>query len=506
MNRNSTINILVVMAALTLAGAMFATGQEKSYGQMYRLSFTDTPPRQLIEYLSEISGQTISISTNVHHHLDIALVTEQISLTEAVYLLVEQLWRNDIRIIHNAKTEYVARERTRTEPSAAEPYLSDITRSLTGAADISAIASKHALPSLAEGEQPFLEILSLTPETPAVISEGQRITAEIRYGCASSNAVRIWLRSQPPCNYSPSWLEPGGIGRVERSVWLGSGKGITNLKAHMVEQDTQKTLAELNLPTAYTKNTGLEVVPGLSFHEYQCLPGQNTNIFVCEFLTVIASYSNQTQNTYYFDLSAKDRNGRTMSPNGHSGLGTIRPGTGSVQVRQSFDHTNFIDTIMLQVLTTNRERTLTVGEIDADIIYSIPRPDVPENPLFNGLEEVSYHPDLPGIDDVKRVLYERGLKRLGMSNCPTTHPVIIIDQDVPVEAAQEVLLICRDYLLVPIKDIQCEEIEPGRSPGKSIYVGVQRRPRYAEYPAERLDRLLKRGLTQDQFIHILQEP
>lgn len=253
MNINVNIRFIAITILLAMTTCWVEAGQDMQSERMYKLSFKESDPQKPILTLSEMVGQTIAISTNIDGRYRVDLMSERISKAEAIYLLVQALWRADIRIVENADGEFLARVKIETEASAAEPYVSEISSRLAGGRDVSEIAAKHSLPPLPDGAEPFLEILSLSPESPAVMSEDSRITARIRYGCASTNAVRIWLRANHASIYSPSAIELGGIGILERWVWLGHKDRVVELRATMVDQDTQKTIAELKLPVNYTR-------------------------------------------------------------------------------------------------------------------------------------------------------------------------------------------------------------------------------------------------------------
>ena len=223
---------------------------------------------------------------------------------------------------------------------------------------------------------------------------------------------------------------------------------------------------------------------------------------------VKASYRNASDTTYAVFWDSYWQSNRVPGAF-YSGGSWCRPGTGTVSYYVGFQKPTQVDEIRFYAHPSDGENSLNYAvkyewdRIPIRCEVTEPRPDIAPNPLFQDVAQISFHPDLPGIQAVEKALLDIGLKHPGYSACRTTYPVVLIEGGVPVEAAQAVLQICVDHLPQPLRDIQLEPAPEGQTGGTRIYIGVRHKPRYERYPEDKLRALLEPGLTQRQFHELI---
>ncbi|NCC52212.1 MAG: hypothetical protein EOM20_13485 [Spartobacteria bacterium] len=146
-----------------------------------------------------------------------------------------------------------------------------------------------------------------------------------------------------------------------------------------------------------------------------------------------------------------------------------------------------------------------LDSIDVEYSFTEPRPEIESNPLLADVNRIGMHPDIPGFRDIENALLDMGLKHPSYSACPTTEAVILVGPGVPVGAAQVVIRICVDHMQIPLRDIQLDYLSRQDRGYRDIYIGLRSKPRYDQYPAEKLTAILEPGISLDEFHERLEQ-
>jgi len=102
-------------------------------------------------------------------------------------------------------------------------------------------------------QRDLLEIVSPTPQTPTVLSLGERFTVKVRYHLASVNQARIWARPYTGGKYTsgyrahPSPMYDAGTGEMEGWFFFDEPTKVDEVRVQMVPADSREPIAAASL-------------------------------------------------------------------------------------------------------------------------------------------------------------------------------------------------------------------------------------------------------------------